>query len=249
MPDIQRPEPPYLQVVQHVRERILSGQIAEGARVPSARELAQDWGISLATATKALATLRAEGLVRGVPGVGTIVIAAETAQQSAQDRLVSIRRTGRIYPPRQHARITAAEVAEAQDHVADALGVPTGARVIRRHRIIYHEDQPVSSSTSWFDGALAQTSPKLLEAARLTQGTSAYIEETTGRRARMGRDQLSAGAATYEEASDLGVLIGSSVLRERNWVYDDAGDAIEYGESAAAQDRWTSYSYEIGANT
>ena len=42
------------------------------------------------------------------------------------------------------------------------------------------------------------------------------------------------------------MAVGSPVLHERNWVYDEAGEAIEYGESAAARDRWTSYSYEIG---
>lgn len=246
MPRIQRRDPPYLQVVQHVRDQILSGELNDGDLVSSARSLAREWDISLATATKALATLRAEGLVSGKPGIGTVVTAAETAQHSTRDRLVSIQRTGRIYPPGQHAKITAAEVVQAGQRIADALAIPLGAPVIRRHRVTYHHDRPASASTSWFDGALTESSPELLVTERLQQGTSAYIEETTGRRVRAGRDQMAAGEATEQDAADLGLRVGAPVLRERNWVYDEAGGTIEYGESVTSQGRWTSYSYEIG---
>ena len=60
MPVVERPEPPYLQIVRHIREQITAGELAEGDHVPSARKLATDWGVALATAVKALSTLRAE---------------------------------------------------------------------------------------------------------------------------------------------------------------------------------------------
>src|SRR3954447_23273087 len=44
-----------------------------GTRIPSTRRITQEWGVAMATATKALATLNQEGLVRAVPGVGTVV--------------------------------------------------------------------------------------------------------------------------------------------------------------------------------
>lgn len=77
MPSIQREEPPYLQVARHIREQILSGELTEGDPVPSARQITRDWNVAMATAMKALATLRTEGLVRAVPGKGTIVDATE----------------------------------------------------------------------------------------------------------------------------------------------------------------------------
>lgn len=66
--------PPYLVIASAIRARIASGELAPGDRVPSTRALTREWGVAMATATKALATLRQEGLVRPEPGVGTVVV-------------------------------------------------------------------------------------------------------------------------------------------------------------------------------
>lgn len=64
-----------------LRARIASGELRPGDRVPSTRELVREWGVAMATATRALAMLRQEGLVHPIAGVGTVV-----AQTSATAR-------------------------------------------------------------------------------------------------------------------------------------------------------------------
>ncbi len=64
-------------IVAALRSRIMSGELAPGDRVPSTRELTREWGVAMATATKALSALRHEGLVQPIAGVGTVV--AETS--------------------------------------------------------------------------------------------------------------------------------------------------------------------------
>ncbi|MFD4027823.1 TetR/AcrR family transcriptional regulator C-terminal domain-containing protein [Streptomyces sp. NPDC058576] len=76
-------EPPYLRIVGDIRRRIASGELAPGARVPSTRRITQEWGVAMATATKALATLQQEGLVRAVPGVGTVVAVSGRERDAA----------------------------------------------------------------------------------------------------------------------------------------------------------------------
>jgi DNA-binding GntR family transcriptional regulator len=241
-PSVQRPDPPYMQVVGHIRDRIRSGDLKEGDTIPSARQITQEWGVSLATATKVLAALRSEGLVKGMQGIGTVVVGTTAAPK---DRLAAIRSSGRIYTPGEHARIEAAELMEAPDRVADALGLDVGAPVIRRYRVTYRNEQPVSASTSWFDGALAEVAPKLLQTERLRQGTPGYIEEMTGRTATSGRDQVSARLASTEDAAALGIEAGEAVLHGRNWYYDADGMVIEYGEYVSAGNREWSYDYRI----
>lgn len=63
----------YQRIVAAVREQIRNGELAPGDRVPSTRELTRQWGVAMATATKALTALRHEGLVRPVAGIGTVV--------------------------------------------------------------------------------------------------------------------------------------------------------------------------------
>lgn len=64
---------PYARVAADIRARIVAGELGPGQRVPSTREITRDWGVAMATATKALSTLRQEGLVEAVRGVGTVV--------------------------------------------------------------------------------------------------------------------------------------------------------------------------------
>lgn len=65
--------PASVRIAAVLRERIRCGELAPGDRVPSTRAIVREWGVAMATATKVLAGLRAEGLVRALPGVGTVV--------------------------------------------------------------------------------------------------------------------------------------------------------------------------------
>lgn len=69
--------PPYLRIAAELRRRIADGELAPGDRVPSTRQIAEDFGVALATATKVLTTLRQEGLVQARPRVGTVVAGPE----------------------------------------------------------------------------------------------------------------------------------------------------------------------------
>lgn len=68
-------EPPYLRIAREIRRRVEEGELAPGERVPSTRGIAKEWGVALATATKALTHLRLEGTVETKPRVGTVVAA------------------------------------------------------------------------------------------------------------------------------------------------------------------------------
>jgi AcrR family transcriptional regulator len=73
-------EPPYRQIVSDVRRRIEAGELRPGDRVPSARAITREWGVAIATATKAHAALREEGLTVARPGVGTVVAGPSAAR-------------------------------------------------------------------------------------------------------------------------------------------------------------------------
>lgn len=241
MPEIERPDPPYMQVVAAIRQQIASGALKPGDHVPSARQITRDWQVSIATATKVLAALRSEGLARGVVGVGTVVVGLP--QVGPREHLAAMRRTGRIYPDGQHAKIVAAGLNPAPPEVADALGVEVGASVIRRERVTYTGDTPVSASVSWFSGDLVEACPLLVVADRIPAGTPGYIEAQTGRRVAAGRDRVAPANADAEQARKLGVPEGTAILACENWYTDAEGDVIEYGQYITAGDRGWTYEY------
>jgi DNA-binding transcriptional regulator YhcF (GntR family) len=84
-------EPPYLAIAAEIRRRILAGRLAPGDRVPSTRAITREWGVAMATATKALAALRQEGLVRVEPGVGTVVVDPKRTRHSTTSTLTRTR--------------------------------------------------------------------------------------------------------------------------------------------------------------
>jgi DNA-binding transcriptional regulator YhcF (GntR family) len=78
-----RPEPPYRRIAAEIRVRILTGELRPGDRMPSIRQIAQRWGVAVATATRVMATLRDEGLVEAKVGSGTVVSARASEDQPA----------------------------------------------------------------------------------------------------------------------------------------------------------------------
>ena len=65
--------PLYQQICEKIREAILSGQLAEGTRLPTERALASALGINRTTVMNAYNQLASDGLVEGHVGRGTLV--------------------------------------------------------------------------------------------------------------------------------------------------------------------------------
>src|ERR1700761_4182993 len=116
--------PPYARIAAELRGRIERGELAPGQRVPSTREITARGGVAMATATRVLATLRHEGLVHPVPGVGTVVSAGPAAPPR-QPPAAKPARPGADRGPGDAGRIVAAAI-----KVADAEGL--GALSMRR---------------------------------------------------------------------------------------------------------------------
>ena len=115
--------PPSARIAAELRARIESGELAPGERVPSAREITRRWGVAIATASRVLAALRDEGLVRAVPGVGTVVVAPREARRSG----VAARRAGSRRPVpaggAQAAPLGVGRIVAAAVMIADAEGL------------------------------------------------------------------------------------------------------------------------------
>ncbi len=77
--------PLYLQLRDQLRQRLLSGAIAPGARLPSARELAALLHVSRNTVEEAYRMLEGEGLARIVSGQGTFALERRAPMERERD--------------------------------------------------------------------------------------------------------------------------------------------------------------------
>lgn len=82
--------PPYIQVADLLRVRIVAGEWRPGHKLPAHRVLAHDYGVATPTVARAVALLRGEGLVELGTGSGTYV------RDAIRKRPVTLPRSGQV---------------------------------------------------------------------------------------------------------------------------------------------------------
>lgn len=131
--------PLYGQVYDGLREAIILGRVAAGARLPSTRALAADLGVARNTVALAFEQLRTEGYLVGRRGGGTRV------RQSVPDSVLAIRPDFYASASPPASRRSESALSEG-DQVGQARGSPNrvdGSAAIRRH-----DSSPASHFTS-----------------------------------------------------------------------------------------------------
>ena len=122
-------------------------------------------------------------------------------------------------PKTQHAKVLSAELDDVPpDQVRAALGLDDGQLRDPTVRVTYEGDRPVSWSTSWFSGDVADVAPRLLETSRITEGTFTYLASALGRRVVAWQDQYDPDLANGVDADRLGVAEGTPVHRGQKLV-------------------------------
>ncbi|MFD8558510.1 GntR family transcriptional regulator [Streptosporangium canum] len=86
------PRPSYLRIVADIERRITDGELRPGDPIPTTRAIMREWGVAMATATKALAALKQVGAIESAPRVGAVVAPRRLPSRSAggleRDRIV-----------------------------------------------------------------------------------------------------------------------------------------------------------------
>ncbi len=89
-------KPIYQQIVDQIREQILTGELVAAEPLPSIRNLASALRVSVITTKRAYADLEALGFVETVPGKGSFVagvkveLLREREQQELEERLAAL---------------------------------------------------------------------------------------------------------------------------------------------------------------
>ena len=84
--DRESDTPVYLQIVHAIRERIASGALPEGSRLPPERKLAEELGVNRSTVFQAYRELKERGLLGARVGSGTAVLPTHAAPSDSAAR-------------------------------------------------------------------------------------------------------------------------------------------------------------------
>jgi DNA-binding GntR family transcriptional regulator len=144
-------QPKYLRIHSSLRERIASGQWPPGSPLPSQRELADEFGVSIMTLRQALQLLTDEGLIQTRHGSGTFA-AARYAYDLGHLRSFAGDLTAQ--GAEITTRVLAAEAVTPPADVAARLGAP--GDVLRLRRLRLSGGRPLIVQTSYLPAPVAR---------------------------------------------------------------------------------------------
>jgi GntR family transcriptional regulator len=226
------PKPAWVQIEEQLANRIESGHLTAGERLPPERDLAEALTVSRMTVRQALASLAARGLVERGVGRGTFVrqgtrvvhdlarVSGFTEEAARQGLAAS-------------ARIVGARRRAAPIHVARALGIEPGDRVVRLQRVRLAGDRPVALEDTWLPYARF---PGLLD-EDLSGSLYALMRSRYGLGPVSATERLEPVAAVQREATALGVDVGTPLMLVERIAYAEDGSAVEFARDRHRGDR------------
>jgi GntR family transcriptional regulator len=246
---------PYEDIVDDLRASILEDRMAPGERLPSENELAERYSTSRPTVRRAIALLKAEGLVNTEQGRGAFVrpephvrllLSGEAFRRHRRKRRSGFNAQVEEQGQRPEQRLLEVGVVAAPREVALRLDVDEDARVVVRRRLFVVNRRPVALCDSYYPLDMAEGTD-LGEPERIPGGAYSLIEDPSGpigRRLKRSVDDLVSRMPSPEEVKALELAPGVPVVRILRTVYDAAGEPVEVQDTVAAADKHQ-FRYEV----
>lgn len=210
------------QVLSALTEKIESGEIGVGDRLPSEAKLVLDYGVSRTTARRALDELRRQGMVRREPGRGTFLASPRLRSNLAY--LYSFSEELERLGHRPEARLILQKEVGADEEVAEHLEVSPGEKVLYVRRLRLADGQPIFVGDSHLPVTRV---PALREADYASVSLKRLLEERTGREVAWARQWIGAAALPADMAGLLEIEAGAPTLKIERVAYLEGGDPIE----------------------
>lgn len=206
----------------------------QGELLTTDEQVQAEFGVSRATARKAIDELVGEGLVRRVTGKGTFV--SPPRLEVPLPTMLSFTEEMQRRGMRASARIVSSVWAPASKHAVQALNLEAGTTVLRLERIRFADGKPILHSVDEI--------PKALGIGPDEDFSGSLYARMESRGIRLSECQnIIEAAVTNDRLSKLlGVKKGFPILSLRRTSFDVAGRPVLYEDAACRGDL---YSYSI----
>src|SRR3954451_15503845 len=212
---------PYEDIVDELRASILDGRLNSGERLPSENELAERYSTSRPTVRRALALLKADGLVVTEQGRGAfvrpkpsvrLVLTGENFRRHRREGVSGFRAQVREQGQEPEERVLAAGAESVTEEIATRLGADRDSQIVVRRRLFLVNGEPVALCDSYYPRDLAAgTALSLPE--NVEGGAYRLIEDELGRELQRSVDELECRMPTSTEVETLALSPGVPVIR------------------------------------
>ncbi|MDK8264384.1 GntR family transcriptional regulator [Pseudomonas sp. SORGH_AS199] len=232
--------PLYQRLRDQLAEQIANNRWRPGEAIPTEAALSAEYQLSTGTVRKAIDALVSEGILERQQGRGTFIRRAQF-----QSSLFRFFRFQTVSGERQvpESRILSIEPVAAPSAVAQALGLPADALVIRIVRVRLLEVKPVLAEEIWLPRQRFQA---LLEIDLSREGPLLYpiYEEVCGQVVASAEETLTAESVNDVHARLLQVPVNSPVIVIERLARDYAGSPLEWRRSRGHAEHFR-YSVDI----
>lgn len=232
--------PLYQRLRDQLAEQIANNRWRPGEAIPTEAALSAEYQLSTGTVRKAIDALVSEGILERQQGRGTFIRRAQF-----QSSLFRFFRFQTVSGERQvpESRILSIEPVAAPSAVAQALGLPADAPVIRIVRVRLLDVKPVLAEEIWLPRQRFQA---LLEIDLSREGPLLYpiYEEVCGQVVASAEETLTAESVNDVQARLLQVAVNSPVIVIERLARDYAGNPLEWRRSRGHAEHFR-YSVDI----
>jgi GntR family transcriptional regulator len=220
-----------IQIARAITERIHSGDLPPGSKVPSEPALAAQFGVSRATIREATRLLVGEQLLQAHRGRGTFVCyephlwPVDTGLEELVSMTDLIKRAGY----KASTQLLERRLADPPAEVIKALGVDAGTQVGMLRRIRLADGTPVAYSLDYVKEDLYRLGA--IECMDEASSLLVALERATGKRITGAVTRIEPISATRELVTALAVTRQQNLLLLRETYYLEHQDAVLYSEN------------------
>ena len=214
------------QIANRLQHDIGAGIYPPGGRLPTEAELSQHFRVNRHTVRRALEELSRGGMVRVEQGRGSFV--TEDVLEYAVEARTRFSEWIRRHNKEPSGRVLQLKETAADQHVAAALGIRPGSKVVLLERLGFADERPVSLAQHYFPvvrmrGVLdaLRGSTSITEALKAV-GVSDYLRQLT---------RVTARLPNPDEAELLRMPRNRPLLVTENINVDRTGVVVEFGVS------------------
>lgn len=233
----------YNTLADDLRTRILEGEWAPGERLPSHRQLCEEYGVASSTMAAARGVLVAEFVLDSQPGARLIVRRPKPRRR--------IERNGPATAPAAQPLRAQEEMAgpagewssrtrpvPADHAIAQILRVAQGDRLYETQYILREAGRTVRVATCWEPGEVVSGTPIMLpEEGPLAGQPVERRMDSIGISPLVVTDTLTARPASHDEAQTLSTRLGAPVLEVHRLYTDPDGRPVHLERSVVRGDR------------
>lgn len=224
--------PLHIQLKEQIEKRIIEGHYKD--RIPSERELIEEYRISRSTVREAIGQLVREGILERRPGKGTFVI-----KKSIEDWLGNLSSTAETIQNmnmRPGTRLIDCEIIELNDYLKSVTGLK---EAFYFKRVRYANDIPLGIERSYYPTDLGI---KLSKYDLNKESFYDLLENKLGVQTLEAIEIIKARKISKEDAALLNIPLGSVIIIAERKITDINGNFVEFEDACYRADM---YSFKI----